>query len=288
MVDKSIGLFGWSFSITCAVAAGCSAYWGCAEKIILGNDALTWVSWTGKVKASILLNEIAPGALTSLRRWGLRYRIQGKDGQICFSTNLSDLGLLISVALELAYGPGHTAAPTPEAEPAIGAYRYEVVFVLIPVVCLAFIGFFVWMIADKYRNTTNPDWHTIASFFSPISLITPASFLFYTFFWGRWALQTITITASGVIWKDLIGRVRLNVTYEDFIPGTMTWSRGNGNIIYRVETIHGPLIWNSQIKHGGRLAYLLRDVARQPFLPLPNTEIPLFPAPDYTSALPTA
>ncbi|HEY3780161.1 MAG TPA: hypothetical protein VGL56_03685 [Fimbriimonadaceae bacterium] len=265
------------------IAASLTGY---IERIILENDELMWISALGRKKARIPLSAIGPESLDARPHFFLTvhpdfsskgYRLQAEGQTIWFSSKLSGVGKLLEVILKRAYlVKAPTVPPIPDPNPALGTHTYGGDGKLNLILCgvMAPVMFFLAG-SDFFKGTED---HFIVLEFALIGLM----FLGMCWRFYGWFFQRIVVSQEGVQLKDWRGRVKLDLAFSDFIPGTMDWrwrSDGwsTGVAQYRIQTIKGDLAWTGQLKDCARLNFLLRDVARQPFLPIPTLALPVYP-----------
>ncbi|HEY3781914.1 MAG TPA: hypothetical protein VGL56_12585 [Fimbriimonadaceae bacterium] len=78
--------------------------------------------------------------------------------------------------------------------------------------------------------------------------------------------ETIRVGANSITWTGYDGKVKLQSTFDDVLPGTFAVSNSNKGQVsaYEVLTRQGRLKWSTQIDYCDRLVSLFKDLSSHP------------------------
>lgn len=244
-----------AFVLLVLVVCACRTF---IERIVLADQSLSWISWTGRTVARIDLETLTPGSLNySLAPAKFKLR-QGAD-EIRFASEINGLGQLLELVVEREF-PGLMFSSRESGLE--GQYRYKH-----PFMHLAFVaGIFplaTYIVVNLSREV-HFSWAVAGAWCWMLGL--PLAKLLADAV--RRFRENIVVSGRQITWFDWRGKAKLRSSLDHVVPGTMTWRAAGALQYFEVQTEDGPLRWDSSMRDAKGFANAIRKIARQPSMPL--------------------
>ena len=178
------------------------------ERICVDQDSIRWFSWAGHQRARIALSAIKPGSL----RWsrssdGVTCQLRCEGQQIDFSGKFSDAGRLIQTLIIAEYG--RFTGEQPSQIPDEKSFRTPARVWIFNMALLPIAAAVLLAIGLRWERGN------LQAVFLFIMYPVPLG-VYQTI---RQRNEVVTIANGRLIWKDWLGRKRIDVPFSEIIPG---------------------------------------------------------------------